>query len=154
MSNRRSVEKRLLRRRRAQALERSYQLLKRAILHATLVSAGAVALSMLLQLLTWPAPASPASGSLAKPILRHYALLIPVLMTSFFGAAFAFRFLAPVFAVALWRLLVLGALFGLAAHLSFFPAVDFAGAVGGIVWLLLLAMSITYAGILLSQRGG
>ena len=135
-------------------MERSYQRLKRAILHAALLSAGAVALNMALQLMPWPAPASPGAGPFAKPILRHYALVIPVLMTSFFGAAFAFRFLAPVAAMAAWRLLLLGALFGLAAYLSFFPAVDFAGALGGVVWLLLLATGITYAGTLLSQRGG
>ena len=152
MPRSRSVEKRLTRRRRGQVLERSYQRLKRVANYAAVFTAGSVALIMALQLFAWPTSGSLESGPLAHPILRHYALIIPVLLTSFFGAAFAFRFLAPTHMLAVWRLLLPGALFAIAAYLSFFPAVDFAGATGGVLWLLLLAIAISYAGTLVWQR--
>ena len=146
-------QKALLRRDRARALARSQQRFKIGIYQASLFTAAAVALAMLLQLFVLPAPATPPTGPLNQPLLRHYALILALIPTGFLGAASAFRFMAPSRVPATRHLLLLGAVFAMLSYLSFMLAVDFAGVVGGLLWLFALAVGCARAAQLLPAVG-
>lgn len=149
----RSVEKRLLRKRRAAALEGRYQRLRTAMHRGALFTAGAVAIIMPLQLFDLPMPRGVPSGALQQPIVRHYALVLTLIPTGYFAAVFVFRFLVHRSAMSAMRLLSLGAIFAVASYLSFMTALSFAGLLGGIVWLTVLALAIGFAGGRLAHRG-
>ena len=153
MARSRSVEKRLLRKRRAIVLEARYQRLRTAIRRGALFAAGAVAVILPLQLLDLPVPAGAPPGALQQPILRHYALVLALLPTGYFAAVFVFRFLAHRPMMSAIRLLSLGAVFAVASYLSYIAALSFAGLLGGIVWLTVLALVIAFAGDRLPHRG-
>ena len=106
-----------------------------------------MAVIMALQLFDSTIPASTSSGPLQQPILRHYAFVLPVIGAGYFGAVFVFLFLSHPPTLPTRRLLVLGALFAFVAYVSFFPAMSFAGVLGGIVWLFLVVLSIVFAGV-------
>lgn len=146
-----TAAKRLRRRNRAIALERSYQRLKTAIYQASLFSSGAVAVVMALELFGIAAPGATASGPFQYADVRHYTFVIAVIASSYFGSVFSFgrRAASTIPAKAL---LLLGAAFGLVARLSFASAVELAGIAGGMLWILLLALAISFAGTLRVTR--
>ena len=148
----RSSEKRFLRRQRAPALERSNRRLAQVINHAALFMAGATAVMLALQLFTTGSPASAPRGHMAQVIVRHYTPVLASALAAYFGAAFSFRFLAPMSDLAPFRLVFLGGVFGLAAHFSMSPAVQLSNRVGAVLWLFVVAAGITYAGARLFSR--
>ena len=150
--SKRYLEKRLLRRKRAVALESSYQRLRGAIYQAAVFTAGAVPVSMGLELLGFASAAGLTSDALQQPMLRYYAVLLGTIGTAYFGSIFAFRFLSKPQPMSPERLLLLGAAFGLTSYFSFIPALWFAGVPGSVVWLLLLAVAISLAGTLLPSK--
>ena len=152
MARRRSFEKRLMRRRRPQALGRSYRRLTQLINHAALFMAGAIAVMLALQLFTTPTSGSAPPGRIAQVMMRHYTPVFASALSAYFGALITFRFLAPMSALAPLRLLLLGGVFGLAADFSLLPAVHISGRVGAVLWLFVLATGITYAGALLFSQ--
>ena len=153
MQSKRAAAKRLLRRRRGKALEQSYERLKAAMYTAALFTTGAVTVMMALQLLGLPSPSPPATGPLQQPILRHYALLVALIPAGFLGATFSFRFLAHPPVNAASRLLLLGGLFAVACYFSFTAVIAFLGVLGGIGWVSLLAVGLSFAAALLPSPG-
>lgn len=149
---RRSVDKRLMRRQRAQALERSYRRLTQVISDAGLFMAGAIAVMLAVQLFTTASPGSAPPGRIAQVTLRHYAPVFASALSGYFGAVFTFRFLAPMSVLGPFRLVFLGGVFGLAAHFFLIPAAQLSGRLGAVLWLFILATGITYAGALLSSQ--
>ena len=147
-----SSEKRLIRRQRAQALERSRQRLLRVISHGALFMAGAIAVMLAVQLFTAAPAPSATPGRFAQVMLRQYTPVFAAALGGYFGAVFTFRFLAPTSVLAPSGLVLLGAGFGLAAHFSLLPAIQFSNRVGAVLWLFMLATGITYAGALLFPR--
>ena len=150
--SKRSVEKRLLRRNRARMLEQSHQRLKRAINGAALFTAAAFTVVSLFQLVGMPAPGTPSSGPLAEGLPRHYTFVFGVIPAAFFGSTFAFRFLAGSTSIGTKLLLMLGVVMGIASYVSFMPAFNFVGVLGVALWLCLIAVGITYAGMLVSRQ--
>ena len=149
---RRSFEKRLMRRQRAQALERSYRRLAHVVNHAALFMAGAIAVMLAVHLFTTASPAPAPPGRMAQVMMRHYTPIFASALSAYFGAVFTLRFLAPMSDLTPFRLVFLGGVFGLAAHFSMSPAVQLSNRVGAVLWLFVLAAGITYAGARLFSR--
>ena len=153
MRPKRSIEKRLVRKERAKAVERSYQRLRLAMSGAAVFTSAAVAAILPLQVFGLPAPVTPSSGPLQQPLLMHYALVLALIPTGFLGATFAFRCLSRPAVIATSRLLLLGALFAVASHTMFIPAATLMGILGAVTSLAVLAISIAFLGDRLLSSG-
>ena len=151
MRSKRPADKRLHRRRRAAALEARYQRLRLSIYRAALFSAGTVGMVMILQLLDFHSPGSGASDPAESPLLRHYALLIALIASSYGGAVVMFRYAINPRTARVAQLLPLGAAFAIAGFASFPSVSALTGMIGGLVWLTLLAIGTVFAGARLSR---